>query len=316
MPDFKQNGQNQRFAIYWTVSFWAVVILLVASSCSSSTASMPTPGPTQVSERDGMVQVTIPAGTFQMGETTSRGLAECQLLFEPFTDETCNQDLFKHEEPVHSVTLDAFWMDRTEVTNAQYALCAAGGACTPPEYTGSYSLTSYYGDAAYDDYPVIFVNSMDAAAYCAWAGRRLPTEAEWEYAARGGLADGLYPWGDTFDGTKANFCDVNCASSYAHPDYDDGFAETAPVGSYAANGYGLYDMAGNVWEWVNDWYSSMYYSITPAINPTGPASGDYLVMRGGSWFNNGHALRVAYRYGFELYLADTVGFRCADTPGR
>jgi formylglycine-generating enzyme required for sulfatase activity len=142
----------------------------------------------------------IPAGSFEMGESADRGLAECQLLYEPFTTNTCDRGWFINEEPVHTVRLDAFYMDVYEVTNGMYAQCLAAGECSPPQEITSYTRSSYYGDASYDNYPVIKVNWNQASAYCAWAGRRLPTEAEWEYAARGGLEGRLYPWGDNFDG--------------------------------------------------------------------------------------------------------------------
>jgi formylglycine-generating enzyme required for sulfatase activity/serine/threonine protein kinase len=225
---------------------------------------------------DGMAQVYIPGGTFLMG-SESGGI---------------------NEGPVHTVTLDAFWMDQTEVTNGMYAQCVAAGECSPPVDTSSYSRSSYYGDAVYADYPVISVAWSQAAAYCRWAERELPTEAQWEYAARGGLAGALYPWGDTFDGSLANFCDANCSLSWANPNFNDGYADTAPVGSYPANGYGLFDMAGNVWEWVADW------------------GGEHLrLLRGGSWYYVEDTLRVSFRYTLDPgNTYDGNGFRCARSP--
>ena len=262
---------------------------------------------------DGMVQVYIPGGTFQMGEDADRSLAECQALLEPFSDSICSREWFTNEEPVHTVTLDAFWMDETEVTNGMYAQCVAAGACSPPNETGSTTRDSYYGDAAYADYPVIYVDWNQADAYCAWAGRELPSEAQWEYAARGGLVGKLYPWGEPFDGSLANFCDANCPFSHSNPDFNDGYFDTAPVGSYPANGYGLYDMAGNVWEWVADWYG--LYSSEDVDNPSGPASGSVKLLRGGTWYYDGYYLRVSYRGG---NLPDdpnySLGFRCSRSP--
>jgi formylglycine-generating enzyme required for sulfatase activity len=159
------------------------------------------------------------------------------------------------------------------------------------------------------------VDWNQAQAYCAWIGGRLPTEAEWEFAARGGLEGKQYPWGDAFDGSLANFCDTNCEYSHADKSVNDGYAETAPVGSYMSNGYGLYDMAGNVWEWVSDWYGSGYYGVSPVSNPTGPETGEYRVLRGGSWLFNAYYLRVAYRFYNDPSLRnDHIGFRCAFSP--
>jgi formylglycine-generating enzyme required for sulfatase activity len=232
----------------------------------------PLPGPTLVSPVDGMVLSYIPGGTFQMGEDADRSLEQCQLLSEPFSafvPFTCSRDWFTaNEEPVHTVALDSFLIDQTEVTNGMYARCVANGACTPPDNRRSYMRGSYYGDPAYMDYPVINVDRHQAAAYCGWAGRELPTEAQWEYAAWGGLAGALYPWGNTFDGSLANFCDLTCGIIISNPNFNDGYPDTAPVGSYPANGFGLYDMAGNVEEWVADWYA--LYPSGPVENPSGP----------------------------------------------
>ncbi len=238
--------------------------------------------------------VLISAGSFQMGSGSG----------------------YSNEQPVHTVTLgQPFYMDIYEVTNAQYAKCVDAGACSAPSSRESSSRSSYYGNATYADYPVIYVDWYQANTYCSWRGGRLPTEAEWEYAARGGLAGKVYPWGNTFDGSWANFCDSNCFFDWKDSASNDGYADTAPVGSYAPNGYGLYDMVGNVFEWVNDWYGD--YPSGAVTDPTGPSSGDYRVVRGGSWYNNAIALRTAYRYensaDFSYYI---WGFRCAVSPGK
>jgi formylglycine-generating enzyme required for sulfatase activity len=165
----------------------------------------------------------------------------------------------------------------------------------------------------YKDFPAIEVSWYGAAAYCSWVGGRLPTEAEWEYAARGPQAR-LYPWGNTFDGRLANYCDINCAYDWRDTDSDDGFAEWTSVGSFpgGASWCGALDMAGNVWEWVNDWWSEDYHAHSPADNPQGPDSGTLRVARGGSWFDEGRQAGASCRKGLtpSSYRMHWVGFRC------
>ncbi len=230
----------------------------------------------------------IPAGCFYMGDVFTEG--------------------FSNERPVHEVCLSAFEMDIHEITNAEYAACAADGVCTTPASAGSYSRATYYGDPAYDDFPVIYVSWFQVGEYCTWASKRLPTEAEWEYAARGGLVDKRYPWGDTISGADANYWNSG------DPEDND----TNAVASYAANGYGLYDMSGNVMEWINDWFSSTYYQYCVDYDitddPPGPVSGTYKVLRGGGFTQALLRLRVASRQNFILTPAnelDEVGIRCA-----
>jgi serine/threonine-protein kinase len=263
-----------------------------AEAPAATATQGPTPMPlpeiisTKISPKDGMVMVYVPAGEFLMG-----------------SNNTIDSQAYSDELPQHTVYLDAYWIDQTEVTNAQYAQCAGVGQCTPPYKTRSSTHSSYYRDAQYANYPVIYVDWNQAQVYCTWAGRRLPSEAEWEKAARG--TDGrIYPWGDTAPGQGI----LN---------YNNNKGDTTAVGSYpsGASPYGALDMAGNVWEWVNDWYSNSYYQHSPARNPTGPDSGTSRVLRGGSWDRDGRHVRSAGRYAnYPQYSYNHLGFRCAASP--
>ncbi len=303
----------------------------------------------------------IPGGTFQMGDSFSEGGS--------------------NERPVHTVTLDSFYMGKYEITNQQYCdylnsarsqgLIAVingrvyqAGSGTSYAYCDT-STSSSWSQIAYDgsvfsvrtkggrsmvNDPMVCVTWYGAAAYCNWRsgqlgkqlcydsstllpiyplrnGVRLATEAEWEYAARGGLTGKRFPWGNDIYHTQANY-DSSSSLSYDkgptrgyHPLWNDGvYPYTSPVGFFdgalkyksaynwpgsatsyqttnGGNGYGLYDMAGNVWEWCNDWYSSSYYSSSPSSNPTGPSSGSSRVLRGGYWDGIAYGCRVAYRGG-------------------
>jgi serine/threonine-protein kinase len=209
------------------------------------------------------------------------------------------------EVPVHQVCVSSFWIGQTEVTNAQYRQCVDAGACEPP------SDRTYFDDPEFDDYPAVFVNWTQANAFAQWAGGILPTDAQWEYAARG-PENWLYSWGNEREGTRLNFCDNSCENETKDHTFDDGYAQLAPVGSFpdGASWVGAFDMTGNVWEWVSDWYG--LYTDTAQIDPTGPANGEKRILRGGSWTNNLDAVRATYRTAAGPGLTQPhAGFRIA-----
>jgi serine/threonine-protein kinase len=284
------------------------LIALLISACQPAPAAtyvpltttpLPGIGSTMVSDRDGMVQVYVPAGEFLMGSSQ----ADLDLAFKACP--TC--EFFNGEKPQHKVYLDAFWIDKTDVTNAMYAKCVQAGACQPPSDKGSETRSTYYGDSRYDNYPVIYVSWDAATAYCTWAGRRLPTEADWEKAARG--MDGRkYPWGN--QEPDANLLNFN-----------NNVQDTTEVGHYqtGASPYGALDMAGNVQQWAADWYDTTYYASSPDRNPTGPTGptkttggereDNLRAMRGGDWYSRAETVRSTVRVGFNAQDA-YLGFRC------
>lgn len=260
-------------------------------------------------EEAGMI--FIPGGTFLMGA----------------------DDEMPYEAPVHQVTVKSFWMDKYEVTVAQFAeFVKATNYQTESERIGSSEVfDARLGvwrnldganwrhpegpqSAAPANEPVTHVSWNDATAYAKWAGRRLPTEAEWEYAARGGLSGKKYIWGDELrPGGKPV---ANWWQGYfpLRNTGEDGFKGRAPVGSFAPNGYGLYDMTGNVWEWCADWFAERYYENSPAVDPRGPESGGERAMRGGSWLcseNYCTNFRPAARsHATPDSALNNTGFRC------
>jgi len=246
------------------------------------------------SARLGMEFVPVRGGTFQMGDQWGDGYGD--------------------EKPVHAVTLSDFEMSKHEITVGQFrAFVSASGYQTTAEkqgwayvYEGSGWVKKQGanwrapGFLQTDMHPVVCVSWDDAVAFCTWLSQqegktvRLPTEAEWEFAARSRGQQRKYPWGDDFAGRQLNFADNNTDFSWSAKDVDDGFARTAPVASFTANDLGLFDMAGNVWEWCRDWYADKYESGAQT-NPTGPRSGDFRVLRGGSWNNKARDCRTVNR---------------------
>ena len=222
-------------------------------------------------------------------------------------------DKMKAALPVHKVKLDGFYMDSHEITVGQFKRFLKQSGYKPEAVKAGWDINKLWNEvkkwSPTDEHPVVFVSWNDATAYAKWAGKRLPTEAEWEYAARGGRVGKRYSWGD----------DKKVARDYANyvgrggRDKWEGVPNggTAPVGSFKPNGYSLYDMAGNVWEWCGDWYGSDYYSKSPAKNPPGPGTGKSRVLRGGSWYFATSYLRVAYRDDYAPGAGNYgLGFRC------
>jgi serine/threonine-protein kinase len=223
--------------------------------------------------------IYVPAGSFEMGK---------------------NYD-FTVEGPAHIVELDAFWIDKTLVTNAMYGKCQQDLICNPPNSTSSATRQDYYGNPDFDNFPVINVSWEDAQTYCVWADRRLPTEAEWEKTARGASAR-TYTWGNESPNSNLLNYDYNVGDTTAVDSYPDG-----------ASPYGALDMAGNVFQWVADWYSDTYYANSPLKNPPGPESGQYRVLKSGGWSYTGDFLRPSHRsFGDPAISSDMdIGFRCA-----
>jgi formylglycine-generating enzyme required for sulfatase activity len=253
--------------------------------------------------------IHIPAGEFEMGQDADIGFESCQLIYEPYGRTKCKPDWFEDEEPVHTVYLDDFYIDKFEITNADYQVCVENGICDPPNKTSSRHREEYFGNPEFADYPVIYVDWFKAQTYCEWRGARLPTEAEWEKAARG--TDGrTYPWGNEYNGDLGNFCDRDDG-------FNDGYDDTAPVGSYpgGASPYGVLDLGGNVWEWVYDVYGDDYFATFPEENPQGPSAGSTRVFKGGTWYCElGYIGRAAERGGvFPDKEWNMLGFRCASS---
>jgi len=302
-------SEREHISVLGLACYLAFMFCLVACSNESATISVnlrppvtPTPirPPTEaspgyvwISPIDEMPLVYIPEGSFLMGTSTD------DLQFE------------EDETPQREIYLDAFWIDQLEITNRMFTECVDNGSCEHPSESGSQARTSYYDNLSFAEYPVVNVNWEQAQTYCSWVGRRLPTEAEWEKAARGTQGQ-IYPWGnqeptcELLNIWESETGSANCAR------------DTTLVGKYpnGASPYGVLDMAGNVWEWVADWYNVDSYKVGPDRNPQGANTGDARVIRGGSFSESGDTVRSANRNQSDPF-ADSylIGFRCALSAG-
>ena len=248
--------------------------------------------PQEITGKDGAPLVLIPAGSYPMGV--------------PVGDRDGGRD----EYPRHVIDIAAFYIDKYEVTNGRYLEFVKATDHRVPQNPKNPTRNLWEGVSIPEslaDRPVVNVDWADASAYCTWAGRRLPTEAEWEKAAKGNH-DWRFPWG-------------NVEPTNKHLNFNQkwiGERTLMPVGSYESgkSPYGVYDMAGNVWEWVNDWYDAKYYEKSPAKNPPGPASGTKKVIRGAGWQNETPTVRIFTRVDSDPTIRnESTGFRCAmDAP--
>jgi len=265
-------------------------------------------------EFNGVTMVLVPAGRFEMGSTAAQidaAFAMCQQAAD--NNATCERNWFEDElipaQGGNNQTIRPFWLDETEVTRAHYAACVAAGQCED-------TLASDYSTT--DEQPINNVTWFQATAYCTWRDGRLPTEAEWEYAARG-PDEWIFPWGNSFDGTRANHCDGNCGAAswasgfnYVNEENDDGYVVTAPVGSYplGASWVGALDMSGNVWEWTSSLYQPYPYDGQEGREEFANRT-DARVLRGSSYYSTSGNLRAADRGdGTPDSVNHGFGFRC------
>lgn len=290
-------GEAEATATFVSAVIAAATQLAPTPTLTPEPTLPPTPTPEPFVSKTGARMVFMPPGLVRLGDNDG----------EP------------DEQPSFMSFLDAYYIDETEVTNAQYAQCVEAGVCDPPDRSGATYYRTYYGDENYANFPVIFINWYDANTFCRWRDARLPSEAEWEKAAGFDPEQGLklrYPWGEAFNGGRLNYCDTTCTLEKRDTAYDDGYRDTAPVASFpdGRSPIGAYDMSGNVMEWVNDWYDARYYESASDTNPMGPAEGEFKVIRGGSWLSAADEVSVVTRSSFDPTVSRAnLGFRCAMT---
>lgn len=278
-----RTGKNKRPGLFIRPGLIGFLGVVLGLHLCQPLAAQQAPLPEAYKNKAGLTMRLIPGGVYLMGSAPDEG------------------GRYWDEGPQHNVQLSPFYMADKEITNAQYKRFVTATDYPVPLYWLDKNLNA-------PNQPVVGVSWFDAVAYTKWLSKatgeeyRLPTEAEWEAAARGGLVGKAFPWGDAPPGNNHVFL----ANYNPYPYDKDGFRYTAPVGSFPANGYGLYDMAGNVAEWCYDWYDSDYYARSPLKNPRGPASGQYRVIRGGSWYSRARGLRCATRQ--FLVPSETDGF--------
>jgi formylglycine-generating enzyme required for sulfatase activity len=274
-------------------------IRLIATKWGSQPPLFPRSGSTWTDNTYKIRLVYVPAGEFLMGssEQVTAAFNDCVTFHKE-----CLREFFEDQAPQHRVSVASFWIMQTEVTNLHYQQCVDAGKCTKPNNTSWDKVTN-------SQYPVTDVDWHQANAYAAWVGGRLPTEAEWEKAARGPNGF-IYPWGDAWDASRVNYCDKNCSTDWRDQEHDDGYAQTAPVGDYpqGASPYGALDMAGNVWEWTGSLYKG--YPYAPDDGREDLAGTGDRVLRGGAWFDSRDAVRTAFRRGRGVDFRDFgLGFR-------
>ena len=247
------------------------VLALLSAAAAEQAPPPPSPG-----------MVLIPAGEFQMGR--AKTTVDDEKGMRPL--------ILRDDRPVHAVKLNAYWMDAKEVSHAEYAKFVASAGHPAPRHWMQGEMPPERAD-----HPVYNVDWHDAKAYCEWAGKRLPTEAEWERAARGGLEGKEYPWGD--EGVNPERARYNTPLG------------PGPTGKLPKNGFGLHDMAGGVSEWTADWFDRTYYERSPAENPKGPEEGLYKIIRGGAWSDSPARLKVHFRNWVRPdQKTPNIGFRC------